>query len=155
MDQHVLFIVADHLDAQHLLLNDEQHDLVVQLVGTGNVKVCGLLLHTMSGKLSTVTSTENGKHLLSTFIRVASDLQVELVMEELCQDQGHSPPLIMQLVLTSNEDTGLREAVVTKARREILARMLDIFKDYTERLISSPEGKQWIGSVSKRVNSAE
>jgi len=155
VDQHILFIVADHLDAQNLLLHDEQHDLVVQLVSTGNVKVCGLLLHTMSGKLSTVANTENGRHLLSTFIRVASDLQVELVMEELCQDQGHSPPLIMQLVLTCNEDTGLREAVVAKARREILVKMLDIFKNYTDRLISSPGGKQWIGCVSKKVNSTE
>jgi len=155
VDQHILFIVADHLDAQHLLLHDEQHDLVVQLVGTGNVKVCGLLLHTMSGKLSTVANTENGRHLLSTFIRVASDLQVELVMEELCQDQGHSPPLIMQLVLTCHEDMRLREAVVTKARKEILVKILDIFKNYTERLISSPGGKQWIGCISKKVNSIE
>jgi len=154
VDQHVLFLVASHLDAQSLLLQDEHHALVVQLVSTGNVKVCGLLLHSMSGKLDTIVVTEKGRDLLSAFIRAASDLQVELVMDELCQDKGHLPPLVMQLVLTRGEESKLREAVVTKARREKLVTMLDIFKEYTERIISCPGGKKWISCISKRVNSA-
>merc|ERR1712025_1226735 len=87
----------------------DHHVLVVQLVSTGNVKVCGLLLHSMSGKLDTIVITEKGRDLLCAFIRAASDLQVELVMDELCQDKGHLPPLVMQLVLTRGEDSDLRE----------------------------------------------
>jgi len=153
-DQHVLFLVASQLDIEHRLLQDDQHALVVQLISTGNVKVCGLVLDNLSGKLATLVTTMQGRALLAAFIRAASDLQVELVMDELCQDQGHLPPVIIDLVLGCGDDPdGLMEAVVTKARREILTKILDIFKQCRERVISSSEGKRWISCISRQVNS--
>ena len=84
IDQQVLYLVASQLDAEHLLLLPDQHDLAVQLITTGNVRVCGLVLHNMSERLDTLLVTQHGQGLLTAFIQSATNVQVELVMEELC-----------------------------------------------------------------------
>ena len=45
------------------------------------------------------------------------------------------------------------EAVVTKARREVLTKMLEIFKQFKERTILSGSSKRWISCISRKVNS--
>jgi len=152
VDQQVVYLIASQLDAEHLLLLNDQHDLTVQLIHTGNVRVCGLVLHNMSGRLDTLLVTQHGQGLLTAFINSATDLQVELVMEELCQEQDDKPPIIMQLAVGCSDEDGLMGAVVTRARREVLTRMLEIFKHFKERIISSESGKRWISCISRKVN---
>ena len=152
-DQQVLFLLATQLDAEHLLLAPDQSALAVQLVSTGNVRVCGLVLHNMSGRLATILNTCHGRDLVTAFIWSATDLQVELVMEELFQEQEAQAPIIVQLAVDELQQDGLMEAVASKARREVLVRMLDTFKQFKERMIASACGRKWIGCISRKVNS--
>eukprot|EP00092_Neocalanus_flemingeri_P039913 GFUD01043473.1.p1 GENE.GFUD01043473.1~~GFUD01043473.1.p1 ORF type:complete len:481 (-),score=199.71 GFUD01043473.1:95-1468(-) len=152
-DHQILFLLAAQLDAEHLLLSPDQSALVVQLVTTGNVKVCGLLLHNMSGRLATIIHSPHGRDLVIAFIWSATDLQVELVLEELCQEQDDKVPIIVQLAVDRSKEDGLMEAIVSQARREVLARMLNIFKVFRERVIACECGRRWIGCLSQKVNS--
>ena len=61
-------------------------------------------------------------------------------------------PIIMQLAVGCSDGEGLMEAVVTRARREVLTKMLEIFKQFKERIISSGSGKRWISCISMKVN---
>jgi hypothetical protein len=140
-DHEVLVLLANQLDAEHLLLLPEQSALVVHLISTGNVRVCGLVLHHLSGR-----------DLVRAFIWSATDLQVELVMEELCDEQEDRVPVIVDLAVECGDQDEFLEAVVTQARMEVLERMLDIFKQFRETMIASDAGRRWIGSISKKVN---
>ena len=74
-------------------------------------------------------------------------------MEELCQEQENRLPIIMHLAVGCSDGDGLMEAVVTKARREVLTKMLEIFKQFEERTILTGSSKRWISCMSRKVNS--
>ena len=151
-DHEVLVLLANQLDAEHLLFLPEQSALVVHLISTGNVRVCGLVLHQLSGRLPTILTNNRGRDLVRAFIWSATDLQVELVMEELCDEQEDRVPLIVDLAVECGDQDEFPEAVVRKARMEVLERMLDIFKQFRETMIASDSGRRWICSISKKVN---
>ena len=74
VDQQVLCFVAAQLDGEQLLLLPDQNNLAVQLITTGNVRVCGLVLHNMSERLDTLLVTQHGQGLLTAFIQSATNV---------------------------------------------------------------------------------
>jgi len=157
-DHEVLHLLASHLDAQNLL-SSPLSGIMIQLVRTGDVKICGLVLHSISGKMATMLARSDGRELVAAFIWNASELQVQLVMDELCVEPSDGAPLLVVLVTCSDnedeEDVGgeVLAAVMAKGRPKVLKRMLNIFKLYSKEVILSACGRRWISSLSKRVNS--
>jgi len=152
-DQEVLIMLAAHLDSDQLLLLPEYSALVVQLVSAGNVKVSGMVLHRMSGRMTAMFATDKGRELVIAFITSATDLQVELVMEEMCMEHQDRAPLIVKLAVDSDTENKLLQAIVTRGRREVLEKILDIFKHFSREVIRSTSGRRWISGLSKVVNS--
>ena len=66
------------------------------------------------------------------FILSATDLEVDLVMEELCDEQENRMPMIVDLAVNCGDKDEFLEAVVGKARRE--------FKQFREMIIASDAG---------------
>ena len=126
-DHEVLFLLANRLDAGHLLLLPEQSVLAVHLISTGKVRS-----HCLSGRLPTILTNNRGRDLAIAFILSATDLEVDLVMEELCDEQENRMPLIGDLAVNCGDKDEFLEAVVGKARRE--------FKQFREMMIASDAG---------------
>jgi len=152
VDHQSLYLLAVKLEASNLLLSNRHLNLVVQLTLTGNVKVCGLLLHNISGKLGTLLGNQYGRKLVTAFISSGSVLQVELIVNELCQEVGGQLPHIVKLAAECGDENFLN-VLIHKSRVEALSIVLDIFKQYSETLIASDFGKKWIASISRKVNS--
>ena len=152
-DQEVLIMLAAHLDSDQFLLLPEYSALVLQLVSAGNVKVSGMVLHRMSGRMTAMFATDKGRELAIAFITSATDLQVELVMEEMCMEHQDRSPLIVELAVNSDNEKELLQAIVTRGRREVLQKILDIFKHFSQEVIRSTSGRRWISGLSKVVNS--
>ena len=124
-DHEVLFLLANRLDAGHLLLLPEQSVLAVHLISTGKVRS-----HCLSGRLPTILTNDRGRDLAIAFILSATE--VDLVMEELCDEQDNRMPLIVDLAVNWGDKDEFLEAVVGKARRE--------FKQFREMIIASDAG---------------
>ena len=152
-DQQVLFLLASQLDAERLVMAPDQSALAVQLVSTGNVSVCNLVLHNMSGMLATILNTDHGRDLVSAFIRSATDVQVEQLLEELLQEQEDKAPIIVQLVVDGGKQHELMNAVARKAGRDVLVRMMNMFKVFEESIITSACGGRWMDCISRKVSS--
>ena len=67
-----------------------------------------------TSKVYTLLVTQHGQGLLTAFIQGATDMQVELVMEELCQEQENMLP-IMQLAVgcsATHSELQLSQAII-------------------------------------------
>ena len=75
-DHEVIFLLTIQLDAEHILLLSEQSTLVDHLLSTGNVRVCGLVIQHLLGRLTTLLINNTDRDLVRAFICSATDLQV-------------------------------------------------------------------------------
>ena len=107
----------------------------------------------MSGMLATILNTDHGRVLVSAFIRSATDLQVQLVLEELLQEQEDKAPIIVQLVVDVGKQHELMNAVARKAGRDVLVRMWNMFKLFEESIITSACGGRWMDCIRRKVSS--
>ena len=97
IDKQSLFLIATDMERRNLLLAEDYQNLVSLLLRFGGgllvlclcvfydhlllnvgVKVGGVLLHNVSGRLRTIVNTTYGRKMLSLLITNLSDLQISL-----------------------------------------------------------------------------
>ena len=78
IDPPSLFVIANCLEKINCLFEEEFHDLVKCLICKGGVKVCGIFLHNVSGKISSVVRSPYGRQVMAMLIANFSDLQLHI-----------------------------------------------------------------------------
>ena len=96
IDKQSLFLIATDMERRNVLMMEEYHFLVSLLLRFGGefivlsrfistspythagVKVGGVLLHNVSGRLRSIVNTDYGRKMLSLLITNLSDLQLSI-----------------------------------------------------------------------------
>lgn len=117
------------------------------------VRVGGVFLHSVSGKLESIISTSQGRRLLSLLLHHLTDLQLLLIYEELMtvREEGVSP-MIVRLAAGVDSQGDVLESVLKRMDTDMMKRLLDIFRDYRDTVIPTESGRMWIRKLSLVIN---
>ena len=142
---------AARLERENLLLSPEYTSLVLRLMQTKNLRVCSIVFNRISGLLSRVLQDSPGLAVVQSLLQNGTTLQVELLVEELCQaaPQG-GLPLVVLLVL-NQQGHGILEATVRYALQEQLLKVRGLFELWGARLGASPYGAKWFREVKMKI----
>ena len=150
-DSEVLHLVASKLAKEELLLSSSQSTLTSSLLQTKNVRVCGVFLNRVSGVLHQVLQEAAGRRVVELLLCNSTELQAELVMEELAGTSSHGgPPLALSLALGGHGQE-IMEVLVERASKEILLKLRDMFMQWGARIATSELGVCWEERIRQRV----
>jgi len=153
IDKQSLFLIAMDMERRNVLLTEEYHYLVSLLLRFGGVKVGGVLLHNVSGRLRSIVNTTYGRKMVSLLITYLSDLQISLVLDEMLMVlEEDRPPLFVNLAAELDKTGGILESLLARLDTESLRRGLELIKDHLDLVIQTELGKLWIKRLSQRVN---
>ena len=163
-DRSSLLLLAAQLERDHLLLSAPYAPLLRRLQSSSCVRVCGVFLNQVSGKLvqvlqvlrlflakhstAVLSQDKTGLEVVGLLLQHGSDLQVDLVVEELL----HRPPGREPLLLTLAQEErgrGVLDAVLQGSGRELLGKCVDV--------LDSQEGRgsclevEWLQSFRKKM----
>ena len=113
-----------------------------------------MFLHSVSGKLESLTGSGYGRYLLAMLIGSLTDLQLHIVFEELMMEtpSGDVPPIIVRLASGLDRHSTILEAILKRMESDTIRRVLEILKDYLETILPTESGKNWIKNLSLKVN---
>jgi len=153
IDKQSLFLIATDMERRNVLLAEDYQNLVSLILRFGGVKVGGVLLHNVSGRLRTIVNTTYGRKMLSLLITNLSDLQISLVLDEMLMviEENH-PPLFVNLAAELDKNGEILESLLVRLDIDSLRRGLELIKDHLEVVINTELGKFWIKKLSQRVN---